>query len=207
MESILDIGLLVLDLIQPVMVGVVLRKHELRMDIISLWPTPGGRRQLEEPSAQLVVLGLGSHGANHAHIRLELLRLMAPSPSISEPHVRDDVKRCGLRTPVVRCHTEQELVRVIRLFTCLNKDIKVAIVLEGIRVDDVVLALLFAPLRILFDQLLVGESSLRVFVEVFHVRCIHTRLATHPDAAFLDQDSQWVGVLSRWKCASLILSP
>lgn len=71
---------------------------------------------------------------------------MTPRPGVSEPHVRDDMEWSWLWTSIVGCDSEQELFRVIRLFCTLNEDVKIAIVLKRVGVNDVELVLVFASL-------------------------------------------------------------
>lgn len=116
-----------------------------------------------------MMLGLSSHRPYHANIGFQLLRLMAPSPGISEPDMGNDVQRSSFRSTVVCRDPEEQLVRIVRLFCSFNEDVKIAIILERIRVNDVELSLVLASGGVLVDQLFVRESSLGKFVEVFHV--------------------------------------
>lgn len=171
-ESVLGVFRLVLLVLAPdgLEVGVVVGEEELRVNIFSETTNVGRRRALEVALAELLVVGLASKLANLLALRLGVV--VTPGPGVAEPDVRDDVQLSSLRATVVGCHTEQKLIRVIRLFGSLDEDIPVLVVLESVGVDQVVLALGLVAASVLLNEMLVGELLLRVLVEELHVRVL-----------------------------------
>jgi hypothetical protein len=73
-----------------------------------------------------------------------------------------------LRTTVAHLNAHADVFRAG--FGVLDKHVKVALSVEDARVHEFVLCLRGAALAALLDELLIGIGSLRILVEVLHVR-------------------------------------
>ncbi len=92
---------------------------------------------------------------------------MAPGPGIPEPDGRQDVQLGRFRPAVLYGDSDQHVFR--SRFRVLDEYIKVAAFIEHAGVDQLELALVSPALAVLFDELLIGESRLRIFVQIPHV--------------------------------------
>ena len=91
-----------------------------------------------------------------------------PRPGIAVPQGRQQVQPCGLRSPVVHGESNEDVFG--RGFRVLDAHVEVAIIVEHPGVDELIFAILAGPLLIGRDEVRIGVGTLRVLVEVLHVR-------------------------------------
>ena len=91
-----------------------------------------------------------------------------PGPRISKPQLRKDMDRRVFRSAIADSNLEQNI------FGCslaiLDEHIKVAVFVEGVCIDQLELGILFAPAPVFFDEPIVGEFPLRIFVKHLEIR-------------------------------------
>jgi hypothetical protein len=116
--------------------------------------------------AELVMGGLDDARPRLAQRGLGLV--VAPGPGVAEPEGRQDTKPGRLRPAVVHRDANQDVLRA--LLRILHEHVEVAIVVEGARVEQLVLELFPGSPAVGLDQVPVGVLPLRVFVEILHVR-------------------------------------
>ena len=85
-----------------------------------------------------------------------------PRPRVPVPGGREDVQRVGLGPGIRDAHREQEVVRVA--LGVVRLDDPVAVVVEGARVEQLVLGVELAPARVLGHEVGVRKLGLRVVV-------------------------------------------
>ena len=136
-------------------VALVLGEEQLRSSIAR-----------EPVLAELVVGGLDDARPRLAQRGLGLV--VAPGPGVAEPERRQDAKPGRLRPAVVHGDANENVLRA--LLRVLHEHVEVPIVVEGARVEQLVLELLPRSPAVRLDQVPVGILPLRVLVEVLHVR-------------------------------------
>src|SRR6516164_408177 len=91
-----------------------------------------------------------------------------PRPGIAVPQGWQQVQPCGVSTTVVDGESNDDVFG--RCLGVLDEHIEVAIVVEHTGVDELIFAIPPGPLLIGDDEILIGVGTLRVLVEVLHVR-------------------------------------
>ena len=94
--------------------------------------------------------------------QLRLLHALVPRPRVAVPHGREHVERLGVRAGVRHLDRHQQVVRVG--LGVVDLDDPVAVVVEGARVEQLVLGVVLAAAAVLGDEVAVGELALRVVV-------------------------------------------
>ena len=107
-----------------------------------------------------------SHAANLLQVRPVGWPL--PRPLVAEPERRQHVNLGRLRTAIVDCDLDQDVVG--RLLGVLDEDVEIAILVEDARVEQLVFKFLPAAGTAGIDKVGVGKRRLRILVQIFHVR-------------------------------------
>ena len=94
-------------------------------------------------------------------------RVTFPRPGVAEPELRQDVQWSRIR-PAVMGRDEEQDVRRPR-FGVFDEHVKVSILIEHTRVEQLVFRLLPATLAILINQLGIRELALRLLVKQLQV--------------------------------------
>lgn len=82
----------------------------------------------------------------------------------------------GSCSSLAYCFTGQFRLRFRRRTTNLYKDVPVAIIVEGIAIENLELFYFSRPLLVLCHELLIREPPLGVFVEELHIRVGRCRI-------------------------------
>lgn len=172
MESILHVWLLVLPIVKQLNVRVILSEQQLRLDVQTTRANTRGRGEKEVTVSQGVMLRLDQILVVSSERRLLVRSLAAPRPRIPKPHLRNDMQWGRLGASVPRGDSKQELIRVIVLLCSFDEDIPITVIFEDTGIKNLVLLVLFGPLCVFINQVLIRKFPLRVFVEVFHVRVL-----------------------------------
>ena len=72
-------------------------------------------------------------------------------------------------TTIVGRDSEQKLLFIVGLFGRFDEYVKVSAIVETSRVNETIFAVQSRAAPIFLDEVLVGEFSLGIFVEKFHV--------------------------------------
>ena len=85
------------------------------------------------------------------------------------------MKAGRFRSPIVHCNTNKDVFRALlrileALLRILDKNIEIPIVIEYACIEQLILEFLPRALPVRFDKVTVGIRSLRILVEVFHIR-------------------------------------
>jgi len=91
-----------------------------------------------------------------------------PGPGITEPDGRQQMNLRFFRSAVRNRHADQDVFR--RRLGVFGENIEVAVVREDPRIFQFELTLVAAASFVLDDQVLIRKGSLRVLVQIFHVR-------------------------------------
>ena len=169
MKRILDPGSSVRLAPEKLGVGLVFGEEELR------------RAGAGAVTGERVVAKFGVRGADRSCnlAQVGLWRSGFPRPGVAKPQRREQMEPGGFRPAVVDGNPDQDVVRAV--FSVLEKDVEVPVVVEDAGVDQLVLELLPRPALVSFHQVPVREFPLRVFVEILHIRvrrrCVDVEVA------------------------------
>src|SRR2546425_2669524 len=125
-----------------------------------------GSIALQPVLAELLVGGL-----NDARPRLAqggFLIVLTPGPGVAEPQCRQDTKPGRFGPTIVHGNANEDVFRAS--LRVLHEHVKVPIVAEGARIEQLVLELFPRSSAVRVDQVPVGILPLRVLVEILHVR-------------------------------------
>src|SRR3989441_5897591 len=137
-------------------VGLVLREQEGRVSL----------------AIEVALSQAGIHGLDHASGRPDLVQqrtldVALPGPPVSKPERRQHVQLGRLRAAIVDADLDQDVFR--GRLRILDEDVEVTILVEHVRIEQLVLELVPAAATVGLHQIRVGEGGLRVLVEILHV--------------------------------------
>ena len=92
---------------------------------------------------------------------------IAEGPGVAIPERRQQVQRRGVGAVVGRADFDQHILGTF--LGVFDEHVEIAVFVEDPGVEQFVLQSVFAPAVVFRDQIFVGKSSLRVFVETFEV--------------------------------------
>src|SRR4030095_12416247 len=157
-NAVLDECSWVLDPVEALEIGVILREEQLRIAVavqpVGLPPFrvldknagfPARRRKTEP-------------GSDRAGF---------PRPRVSAPESGEEMKGRGIRSAVGDRDANQQIVR--RCLRILGDDVEVAVLLEDSGVDELELGITAAAPLVLLDEPRVGKLTLGILVETLHV--------------------------------------
>ncbi len=140
---------------QPLVVGVVLAEQEV-----------GGLQRLEPP--RLVAVAHRRHAAVGIEAQRGARRADVPRPDVARPQMRQDVQRRRVGPAIVDDDAHQDVVGVG--LGVVDRDVEIALLVEQAGVDQLIFGQVAAlAARALLDKVVIGEGSLRIFVEHPHV--------------------------------------
>ncbi len=125
---------------------------------------------LEDALAQL---GMGDRDDGAGVVRRRLPqhgpgRRRRTGPRVAEPQRRQQVQRGRLGAAIAHGDLDQDVFR--RGLGVLHEDVEVAVVLKYTRIHQFEFRVSFATALVFFRHLAVGKLSLRIFVQILHVR-------------------------------------
>src|SRR5437773_5009074 len=91
-----------------------------------------------------------------------------PGPLVAEPERWQYVQFCWLRAAVVNADLDEDVVG--RLLGIFDEYVKITVLVEHARVEQLILELRAAPTAAGRDEVVVREGCLGILVEVLHVR-------------------------------------
>src|ERR1041384_2027389 len=96
------------------------------------------------------------------------LRSRSPRPCIPKPYGGKEVKLGAFRPAIYCLDSDQDIVRGgLRVF---HQNVEVTIVVENAGIDELELDIAFTSPSIFVHEFPVGKLTVRVLVEIFHVR-------------------------------------
>ena len=110
------------------------------------------------------------------------LRAAFPRPFVAEPKRRQYVQLGRFRAAVIDADLDQDVFR--RFLGIFDEHVEIAVLIEHSRIEQFVFELIASAATVRLDKIAVRESSLRVLVEVLHVRM--GRSAVEVKVVFLD---------------------
>ena len=113
--------------------------------------------------------------ASRALLQNRFSFVASPTPGIAKPNRRQEVQRRGMGPAIRRGSSNQNIVGL--RFRVLDLDVEETIVRERIRVPKFKLGIEFSAVRILPNEFLVRERSLRIAVQHRHVTVGRRRVA------------------------------
>ncbi len=108
----------------------------------------------------------GAHEIRNAR-KLRMPVLLSEGPNISKPKRRQEIELRFFRPAIPGRDLDQNIFR--RGLGIFHEHIEIAVLIEYARIHELEFLLTLSPLAIFFDELVVREGRLGIFVQVLHV--------------------------------------
>ena len=131
MESIFDIGRLILSPVQCLKVGIILCEDQLRKNVLSTSLNPRRWAELRKSIAELLVLGVNDERGLFFNSGFMLWWFITPRPGVTKPDMGDDVKWSWFRSPIKCCYSKQNLLFIFCVFSSFNDDVPISVFAIG----------------------------------------------------------------------------
>jgi hypothetical protein len=157
-NAVLDECSWVLDPVEALEIGVVLREEQLRI-AVAVEPVGLPKFRVLDKDARFPSRRRKTEPGSD--------RPGFPRPRVSAPESGEEMQGRGVRSAVGDRDPNQQVVR--RCLRVLGDDVEVAILLEGPGVNELELGITAATPLILLDEPRVGKLSLGILIETLHI--------------------------------------
>src|SRR5579863_1778169 len=143
---------------EPLGIGLVVREEERHLAIHEQITI--AKIRVTRQNVRNAAFGLDR---SHAGLRFR----WPPTPGVTKPNGRKYVQRCSLRAAVPCSNLNEDVFG--RALSVLDEDVKITVVVKNAGVEKFIFGLLPRTASILCNQIVIGISALRIFVEILHV--------------------------------------